>query len=276
MSDGGEIRKSNVHPVFDSVKTWYNDYTRSYRSGDPHLEDAVNLKYDHTMRVVKETSDLCASLRLSTDATALAEIAALLHDVARFEQFRIFGTFADKKSVNHADFAMMIISRNRLTDGLCSEDADTVITAIKYHNAIAVPEWINERQKLFCRLLRDADKLDIYKIVLDHYVNPDPGRSETVEVGIPEGVDVSPEVCALIMAGETVPFDLIRSINDFKLIQLGWVFDLNFPHSFKCVKHRGYISSIVRLLPDNPDVRRVAEKVENYLEQQCADSAGTT
>jgi hypothetical protein len=257
--------------VLDQIKKWYDDYTRSYISGDPQLEDAVTLKYDHTIRVAGEITDLCASLHLSDEDTALAGIAALLHDVARFEQFRIFGTFADKKSINHADFALVIISRNGLTEGLAADDEDTVITAIKYHNAIAVPPGLSERQKLFCRLLRDADKLDIYKIVLDHYVHPDPRRSETVEVGIPEGVEVSPEVCALIMAGETVPFSLIRSINDFKMIQLGWVFDLNFPRSFKCVKERGYISSIRELLPQTPDVLQVVEKVERYLDRKCRE-----
>ena len=271
MSSSEKKDRGTIQAVFEAVGKWYEAYTGRYHTGDASLEDAVRLKYEHTRRVCSETERLCGTLGMDADDTMLAGIAALLHDVARFEQFRIFRTFSDAKSCNHAELALLIISRNGLLSGLEGDDADTVLTAIRHHNAITVPAGLDERHLKFCRLLRDADKLDIYRIVLDQYRRPDPQRAGTVEVGIPEGTGVSPGVCSLIMAGKPVPYTKIVSIADFKLIQLGWVFDLNFPCSFRCVRERGYIGAIGTLLPDTPEVRQVIDKVEKYLEQQCTN-----
>jgi hypothetical protein len=256
--------------VHDRVKKWYNDYTNSYRSGNEQLDDAVQLKYDHTLRVCGEMEQLCISEYLESNDTMLAGIAALLHDVARFEQFRIFKTFSDVKSVNHAELAVVIIKKNDLLAGLTTVDAATVISAIRHHNAIAVPLDLDARQQMFCRLLRDADKLDIYRIALDHYLKPDPRRKETVQVGIPDGSSVSLEVYRRILTGKVVPYEMIKTVADFKMIQLGWVFDLNFSHSFKCVKERDYIGALKKQLPPVPEVLQVIRIVETYLEERIA------
>ena len=129
-----------------------------------------------------------------------------------------------------------------------------------------VPNHLSAEQTLLCRLLRDADKLDIYKIALDYYVNPDPQRRETVQVGIPDGGTVTPEICEYVLRREIVPYERIRTVADFKMIQIGWVFDLNFPHSFRCVKERGYIGDLKRQLPATPEILRAIEEVERYLD----------
>lgn len=258
--------------LLKKLDEWYAAYAEQYRTDDPQFADAVRMKIDHTMRVCREVESLCESLGMDDDDTMLAGSIALLHDVSRFEQFRIFRTFADLKSVNHADLSCMIIRKNGLLSELTDEDTELILTAIRHHNAISLPDTLDGRHARFCRLLRDADKLDIYRIVIDQYLAPDPRRTETVEIGIPEGTDVSPEVCARILANKTVPYDMITSLNDFKLIQLGWVFDLNFPHSFRCVRERGYITAITSVLPQIPEVTQVVDKVNSYLDAHASNS----
>ena len=259
--------------VLETCRKWYDDYARSYRSGDLQLEDAVQLKYEHTMRVCSDMEQLCESISLTGNHRRIVLIAALLHDVARFEQFRIFRTFSDRKSVNHAELALLIISKNGLLAGLAPGEAEAVLCAVRHHSAIAVPDFLDDERKLFCRLLRDADKLDIYRIALDHYIKPDPRRRETVQVGIPDGETVSPEMCNRILNRETVPYEMIQTVTDFKMIQLGWVFDLNFHWSFKKVKERGYIGAIGKQLPQTPGVVQVIEMVERYIEKRVAEPA---
>ena len=43
----------------------------------------------------------------------IAEAVALLHDVGRFEQYKRYGTFNDRKSVNHAALGVEIMKKNR-------------------------------------------------------------------------------------------------------------------------------------------------------------------
>jgi hypothetical protein len=254
--------------ILKDLTAWYDDYACSFKTGDLQLEDAVQLKYDHTKRVVNEMELLCESISLDNHRRILAAIAALFHDVARFEQFKRYRTFSDKRSFNHAEAALDVIDEHRLFAALDSYDAATIRCAIRHHNAVRIPDGLTEEHELFSRLLRDADKLDIYRIALDYYVNPDPLRHETVQIGIPDGAAVTPEVCMHVLRGEIVPYEKIQTVTDFKMIQLGWVFDLNFPHSFRCVKERGYVDDIKKLLPSTSLVEKTVAAVVQYLDDQ--------
>lgn len=256
--------------LYERLSGWYRRYAESFCNGDRQLTDAVRLKQDHTRRVVQEVRDLCESLGLDRRRTSLASIAALFHDVARFEQFKRFRTFADNRSVNHAELGISILGEARLLDALAPVDAQAIACAIRHHNAAAVPGGLDDEGLLLCRLLRDADKIDIYRVVVEYDATSDPARNEIVRLGIPEGVRVTPEVCARVLRREPVPYDMVSTIADFQLIQLGWVFDLNFSHSLRRVKERRYIAAIANRLPSTPEVRRVVEAVESHLEKMAA------
>jgi HD superfamily phosphohydrolase YqeK len=250
----------NNHRLLSACRVWYKKYYRSFLSGDVQLEDAIKLKYDHTMRVGEEIEHLCDSISLDGNMRLCALLAALLHDVARFEQFREFRTFSDSRSIDHAMMALGVITGQKVLAGLKGDDEQKVLTAIRYHNCAILPEEINGDYRLLCKLLRDADKLDIYRIALDYYINPDPRRHE-------DGEKVTPEVVESVLRREFVPYEKIRSVTDFKMIQAGWVFDVNFPYSFKCLKQRGYISDIRRQLPVTPLIERAFSEIEKYLEE---------
>lgn len=247
------------------LKEWYNSYVCSFRNRDTVLENAVTLKYEHTMRVCSEMDALCKSESLDEHRIVLALTSALLHDVARFEQFEKYHTFSDKQSINHAEMGIEIIERYRLLSSFSDSDADTIRAAIRHHNAVGVPDELAPEALLLCRLLRDADKLDIYKIALDHYIKPVPGVKETLQDGISGVPVVAPEICACIKEGRSVPYRKIRSMSDFKMIQAGWIFDLNFIYSFNCVHQRGYLTRLRKELPDSDLVQETLDLVERYL-----------
>jgi hypothetical protein len=254
--------------LWNALLAWYDEYAASFKTGNRELEDAVSIKYSHTKRVIVEIQQLCESISLDPHTSELAKIAALLHDVARFEQFKKYRTFADHRSINHAAAAIDIISSNRLLAPLDPSDAQKVIAAIRCHNEANLPKELAGDDRLLGELLRDADKLDIYEIVIDHYSNPLARRKQTVQIGIPDGEDVSLEISADILANKNVSYEKITSLADFKMIQLSWVFDLNFPHSFQCVKKRDYIGRIKPHLPSTPDVQRIVAHVEAYLDSK--------
>jgi hypothetical protein len=252
--------------TLDKLSAWYEDYTKSFLTGDALLEDAVRLKSEHTRRVCGEMAALCESIELDDRRRILAAIAALLHDVARFEQFRSYQTFSDRTSVDHAALAINIINQHHLLDELGQDDVRSVTEAIRHHNAATIPSGLSENGLLFCRLLRDADKLDIFRIALDYYVKPDPNRRDTIQVGIPDGTTITPEVRDRILRREVVPYEMINTIADFKMVQLGWVYDLNFAWSLQCVLQRGHIDALCLQLPAIPEVAEVVEAVRCYAQ----------
>jgi hypothetical protein len=254
--------------IIDQLYTWFDNYTRTFFNKSATIDLAVRLKIDHTLRVCHDNKVLCSAIGADSEVVFISTIVALLHDVGRFEQFLKYNTFADRYSVNHAILAIEIVERYNLLSDLSSAESDKVLTAIRMHNVRQLPIDLDEHQRIFCNLIRDADKIDIYKITAEFYKNPDSAESEIIGIGIKDTPEISDEVCEAIINKNNVDFSSMRSLNDFKLVQLGWVYDFNFPVSLSIIKSRGHYDTVKLFLPDVPKVKRVLDAVDVYIENQ--------
>ncbi len=133
------------------------------------IQKNLNIKISHTERVCTEILYLGRQLHFDANALRLAEIIALLHDIGRFEQYSIYKTFKDSESKDHALLGLDVIKNNKLLDDLDENPRSIIINAIKYHNRISIPPTEKDPHLLFEKLIRDADKLDIWKVVIDYY-----------------------------------------------------------------------------------------------------------
>src|SRR5512133_784563 len=217
--------------VYTNILSWFNDYTRLFLDSDQVEKRAATLKFDHTLLVVENNTLLCDSITIDNELRCLSTIVALLHDIGRFEQFRKYKKFADRHSVNHAVLGIQIIEQYNVLKELNAEHQELIKNAILLHNVPSLPPETAGVQRLLCQLIRDADKLDIYRIASEHYKNPDSTDRGIIGIGISEEDTISDEIVAAIRAKKSVDYSYMKSINDFKLVQLGWVFDLNFPMS---------------------------------------------
>ncbi len=261
----------NYIQIINKLSRWFDDYTGSFKSGNQELSEAVMLKHEHTRRVCSDMDLLCRSIFLENPLLFAAQIVALFHDVGRFQQYKEHRTFQDRKSVNHSELGLKVIDENHLFDDLPQDLSQKIRTAILYHSAKVIPDNLTKDQDLLCRLIRDADKLDIYSIIASHYSNPSQARKEIIETGLPDLPTVSPQVCSAVASGSIVDFSMIRCINDFKLIQVGWVYDLNFPRSFQLIKERGHFEQIVAQLPNIPEVVHAIELARKYLDENASE-----
>jgi putative nucleotidyltransferase with HDIG domain len=255
----------DYNTIFQNISRWYDQYTASFSDVSDECSNAVKLKYDHTLHVCNNSELICKSINADIRDTNLAKIVALLHDVGRYEQFRIYGTFSDHLSINHAELAVRIISENGVLHELSDVDSEIIRTAILYHNAKAVSTTLDDSKKLFCNIIRDADKLDIFRIVTSHYKNPDNENKDTIQLGLTGETEYSPEVCESVSNGFIVDYSEIRYLIDFKLVQIGWVYDLNFAFSFKQMEELGYFIKLKAELPPKDDIVSAVAKAEEYL-----------
>lgn len=251
--------------VYTNILSWFNEYTQPFLNSDPFEKRAATLKSDHTHLVVKNNGLLCDSISINNELRCLSNIVALLHDIGRFEQFRKFKTFADRHSVNHAELGIQIIETHDVLKELDIEHRDLIKNAILLHNVQSLPSETNGIQKLLCQLIRDSDKLDIYRIASEHYKNPDSTDRGIIGIGISEGNSISEEIIAAICAKKSVDYSYMKSINDFKLVQLGWVFDLNFPMSVYLITERKHYYDIRNSLPDNERITSAVEVIEKHV-----------
>lgn len=240
-----------------NIRTWFSDYVSAYKKGDPGIQENIELKEDHTSRVCKEILTVGEKLGLSDDELRLAEIIALLHDVGRFEQYARYGTFNDRISVNHAQLGIDILEENKVLKDLDPEIRDIVIKSISHHNRPALPEEEDESCIFYTRLLRDADKLDIWKVVTDYYHRNNEKRNAGLELDLPDSPGVSPGVVEDIRNKRAVNMKNINNLNDFKLLQMAWVFDINFQPTLEIIRERHYLDKIKSVLPHTPETGEI-------------------
>ncbi|PKL48571.1 MAG: hypothetical protein CVV42_08850 [Candidatus Riflebacteria bacterium HGW-Riflebacteria-2] len=250
-------------------RKWFNDYVATFASEDTLIQINIDLKRDHTLRVCRASQEIGHDLNLSQNDLRLAEIAALFHDIGRFEQFSRHRTFSDKRSFNHAAFGVGVLLKDNVLSRLGIYEQELIIKCISNHNKLILPDENDESVCLHSRLLRDADKLDIWWVVTDYYSQRATGNiNPGLELDQPDTPGISPAVFESIMNGETVLFANLKNLNDFKLLQVGWVFDVNFAPTLRRLKERGYLDIIRSYLPASDEVEELFVCVNNYIEQR--------
>jgi hypothetical protein len=200
---------------------------------------------------------------LAPEERALAEAIALLHDTGRFEQFARYGTFNDRESADHAALGVRILREKGALAAVDPPERELILRAIAYHNRPVLPTDESERCLLFSRMIRDADKLDIWGVFLDHYARRD--SDEAVIHFLPDTPGFSEKVRRQLIGRSIVNYADITNLNDFKLLQLGWIFDLNFPPSFRRFRERRYMERYREFLPRSEKISEVFAAVEAYL-----------
>jgi hypothetical protein len=255
--------------ILSKLKQWFAEYAAIFKGGDVDRQLNINLKEEHSLRVCSEIIDVGKSLGLSRDELSLAEAMALFHDVGRFEQYAKYGTFHDRVSEDHAALGVKVLEKQNALDGVDPSTRGLILRVILYHNRAVLPEYESEKCLFFARLLRDADKLDIWRILTDYYLNKDGPRMRSVELDLPDTPEFSGEVCRELLTGGIARAASIRTLNDFKLFQMGWVYDVNFLRTFQLVRERGYIETILAALPKTEVVMHIYSKVKMHLEKNC-------
>ncbi|MEA2100979.1 MAG: HD domain-containing protein [Thermodesulfobacteriota bacterium] len=248
------------------LEDWFSEYVGSFVSGNEMFSRNIRLKQDHSLRVRDEIMYIAHCLGLGDRQTVFAAITALFHDIGRFEQYARYHTFVDADSVNHARLSVEILRKNKVLHDFDPGVADLAFRVISYHNMAKVPDNENDTCLFFSRLLRDADKLDIWHVVTEYYARKDKERNPALEIGLPDTDSVSTGVIDELMNAGMVSISNLETLNDFKLLQVGWVYDLNFLPSIERLRQRGYLDRIRRVLPDTNEIREVFEVVDAYMD----------
>jgi len=253
----------------DNLRKWFGEYVAGFYGNDVFVNANIELKEKHSKKVCEETVWLAERLGLSDNQKCIAQAIALLHDVGRFEQFKRHRTYNDARSCNHSLLAVDVICKEKILEGLDRKEQEYIETAIKYHGDKELPEELDSETTLYCKLIRDADKIDIYRVVLEYYeqYRKDP-QSFKLEIELPDEPWYSDEVLQKVINGELIDYRLLKTWNDCKLIQLSWVYDVNFVPTLERIRQRGFLEKVIDFLPANEDIERVRRKVLEYVDSR--------
>ena len=254
----------------NNLKQWFSRYVQSFYSTDPVVQQNIVLKEKHSLRVCDEIMNIGKQLDLSQNNLRLVEVIALFHDIGRFEQFTRYKTFADKKSENHGELGVKVLQQEKTLTALDEETRELILKAISYHNRLNIPEDESSSCIYFSKLLRDADKLDIFNLVSTYYYLGDSERSTAVELDLPDTPTVSDEIVNSVRDGKMIGMQQLRSLNDFKLLQMAWIYDINYQPTFQMIQERGYIKKIRDVLPASNKIDQIYYRILHHL-KKCSE-----
>ena len=258
------------------IKKWFAAYTAAFYCGDDFVDTNVRLKTLHTAKVAEEITNLADDINLEQQQKNIATIIGLLHDCGRFEQIRKYRTFNDGESENHAILAIKIMEEQKIIDDLPADVQLMIKEAIKWHNAktIELPADVPHDTLLYAKMIRDADKLDIFRVVKVSYEQylKDPSKANNMAMNFGQDTGkCSQAVMDDLLAHKQVEYTKLQTLDDRKLLQLCWVFDINFPPILQKLIDRGYIRMIFDALPQTQQMETAKQTVCKYVDTILPD-----
>ncbi len=247
------------------MKGWFSAYTKSFYSSDEEDQKNIMLKVEHTRNVCENIIRIANALSLGGSEMLLAETAALFHDVGRFPQYARYKTFRDAVSANHGHLGAKVLSEENVFENLPVNEQKMIVRTVRFHNAFAVPAAVSEKTAFLLKMVRDADKLDIFRVFIEYYESPDEDKASAVAYGLPDTPEYSHDILSCLHDEKIASYVNLKTENDFKLMKLSWVYGMNFDISLKMLRKRGHIDRIARKLPQTPEILSAIRHLEEYI-----------
>lgn len=244
----------------------FKEYVKKY---NPENE-RIRLKIEHIQRVARIAKQIAEEQKLSQEDVELAWLIGLLHDIGRFEQVRIYNTFNDGKSINHGEFGVKVLFEDGLIREFIDEDKyDPIIkTAILNHNRAKIEDGLNEKELLHSKIIRDADKVDIFYILTIY------SKEAIWDSSDLSNERISDEIYREFKEDRIMQYKNRKSAADMLVCHFAYAFDFNFKISLKLINENGYLKKLyerhkfndVETMRRYNDIYTTAEK---YVQENC-------
>lgn len=262
------LPKQNMKELIRLSTDWFNKYYETFTELSENHQRIFEIKKEHSLRVADIALLLSDKLEWADDDKKLTFLIGILHDIGRFSQMLEFNTFSDEKSVDHAERAITVIKESGLLETLDISNKEPVFAAILNHNKFKIQDGLTGQQLLHSKLIRDADKLDIYRVLADYYSKRNGDINHTLTWELQKGTVVSPAVAKEILSGKMVSKKNLVSEIDVKIMQLSWVYDLNFRPTFEYLMKHRYLENVYNSMPKNDLVIEIYRKIKVFTENK--------
>lgn len=194
LFDNIEIMNGNVIRIELVNNGTIDKYTTVADSIKMHRNNMIDIKLNHTQRIVNDVNKISNKLSFNNDFGELLKVSALLHDIARFPQAVNSNTFFDKdckifKGDSHAEYGFkMLYINNMFKDfDINKKYRFAIASAVRYHqlpiltgdlslkfnnanqlnvNYLTGNEDLTNKEKVIVaaltQIVKDVDMLDIF------------------------------------------------------------------------------------------------------------------
>lgn len=263
---GSPTPKSAGKPDWDAHLARFLDFTAPYITG---TDDApLRLKVEHSLRVFEHARLLAEEDDvLAPEARRAAILAALYHDCGRFPQFRRYRTFADGLSANHARLGLGVVKNERFLSDESRPVRLLAQSGILLHNKYALPPALLPDARRVTDIVRDADKLDILRVMVEHLGGALPEKDAVLLSVRDEPDKWSATVLRDVMEGRVARYADLRYVNDFRLLLGTWLHEIRFAATRRVLRESGLMERVLADLPPEPKIREAAALLHGLLDR---------
>lgn len=234
----------------------FKEYINTFNIEDKN----IYLKYEHTLEVVKFSESIARKLNLNEEEINLAKAIAYFHDIGRFEQVTQTNTFLDSV-MDHADYGIDLLFNRGLIEkfNIDKKYYQVIYKAVKNHNKLEIIDELEKDEEIFVKLIRDADKIDIYRVRVKYMNN--------LFKGIPQEVNIKD-----FYRHKLINLKNIQTKSDSLLCVMAFVYDFNFKETKEVLKDTNYYQDFIENIKVDDDVKdifnKAKEEVYKYLDMK--------
>ncbi len=228
------------------------EYTDRYRL-DGVFHPMHQLKLEHTLRVAADARAIAIGEGWTEEDVVLAEVIGLFHDVARFSQFQQYRSFNDSETIDHGGLGLQILETESLLDGVAAELRMLILHSVQHHNKKNLPSILTVREEKHLRLIRDADRLDIFFICWDSIKTGRAHEHPEIIMGIDFNGSPTDSVLDQFERGERIDYRCMKSLADRFILQLSWMNDLSYASTKRLILERDILGKFLEVIPVKTD-----------------------
>jgi putative nucleotidyltransferase with HDIG domain len=238
------------------AKIEFEKYVNQYNLESPKMKR----KLGHSYRVMENAGEIAESLNLDKEEIEVAKLIGLLHDIAKFGQ---------KYNDDHGDMGAQFLRESNYIRKYIEDDKydDIILKAIKNHNKFQIEEGLTDKELLFAKIIRDADKLDNFRVKKEEKIEEIfPGKVTKIEEF--NNSLISEKVYDNILNNECVDVrDRVHPL-DYWICILAFAFDINFKETFEIIKENDYINVLIdKFNYTNTDSANKMEEIRKIINE---------
>ena len=257
-----------THTQLQNIRRRFLAYVNAYIDQSGKMKNMMELKREHCAFVAKNARELAERSGWDQSQLYAAEALGLLHDIGRFPQLEEYGTFRDECSINHGLRGAQAIKEEGLLDDIDEQLRESIILAVLHHNERELNQKIPTKALPWLKLIRDADRLDIYRVILEKLKNGELEKHPDVVLHLEINAPPSPTILKAISNHQPPAYTDLRSVADFLLMLLSWTHQMTLlPAAYEIMKERGILPEFVKFLPKLPEVEFFLNQLPLQIEE---------
>ena len=256
----------------DTIRKNCDDFYSLYNVTKGDVYQMCELKKIHTEQVAKNCLKIAKNMGLNDYDCDLAWVIGELHDFARFGQAVVTQSLDDSDRFNHARLGARILFTHHLADDIIPDfekmddvDKSVLEKAVFHHSDYELPEGLSEREELFCKIIREADQLDIFRTIVEsgYEINYGCSLEELLKT------DISEEIESAFYRHALADYSKRVTPADYHMAHIALCFGLNDRSARQRALEQGYLKKMMDIEFSDPYVQRryvgMKKEVEEFL-----------